>query len=180
MMLAGRYDVGEKLGEGGMGVVYRAWDARLERVVAIKVLRPHIADEVDQRLRFRREARTLAALSNDHIVRVNGYDEAADDAFLVMEFIDGGSLQQATRSRAPLTWDATRAYLIPVCEALVYAHAEGVVHRDLTPANILIEQGTGRVVATDFGLARIARGSNTITATRASRPLRSNERGRSP
>ena len=88
-VLAGRYELVEKVGEGGMSVVWRARDARLERDVAVKLLRPFVAPEEDRRRRFAREARTLAALSSDHIVRVHDYVEADAEAFLVMEFVDG-------------------------------------------------------------------------------------------
>ena len=161
--LADRYELIEKVGEGGMGVVWRAHDARLDRDVAIKLLRPFVAAEPAQRRRFAREARTLAALSSDHIVRVHDYVEAGDDAFLVMEFVAGRSLSAATFGRLPVSWNEAASYTRPVCEALAYAHAKGVIHRDLTPSNILIERETGRVVTTDFGLARIARSGGAVT-----------------
>ncbi|MFL6068220.1 MAG: protein kinase domain-containing protein [Gaiellaceae bacterium] len=162
-VLAGRYELVEKVGEGGMSVVWRARDLRLERDVAVKLLRPFVAPEEDRRRRFAREARTLAALSNDHIVRVHDYVEAGTDAFLVMEFIDGRSLAAATFHRLPLSWTEVASYAAAVCEALDFAHAKGVVHRDLTPSNILIEDSSGRVVTSDFGLARIARAGGTAT-----------------
>jgi beta-lactam-binding protein with PASTA domain/predicted Ser/Thr protein kinase len=162
-VLAGRYELLEKVGEGGMSVVWRARDTRLERDVAVKLLRSFVAIEPEQRRRFAREARTLAALSNDHIVRLYDYAEAGDDAFLVMEFVDGSNLAERTFTRLPLPWSEAAAYARPVCSALAYAHAKGVVHRDLTPANILIERETGRVVTTDFGLARIARSGGSLT-----------------
>src|SRR4051812_1689611 len=162
-VLAGRYELVEKVGEGGMSVVWRARDTRLERDVAVKLLRPFVASEEDRRRRFAREARTLAALSNDHIVRVHDYVEADAEAFLVMEFIDGRSLAGATFHRLPLPWSEAASYAAAVCEALDYAHAKGVIHRDLTPSNILIENDSGRVVTTDFGLARIARGGGSAT-----------------
>src|SRR5436190_12503119 len=161
--LADRYELVEKVGEGGMSVVWRARDTRLERDVAVKLLRSFVAAEADQRRRFAREARTLAALSNDHIVRVFDYAEAGDDAFLVMEFVEGRNLAERTFDRLPLPWSEAVSYARPVCHALAYAHAKGVVHRDLTPANILIEAETGRVVTTDFGLARIARSAGSLT-----------------
>src|SRR4051812_50200718 len=102
-VLAGRYELVEKVGEGGMSVVWRARDTRLERDVAVKLLRPFVAPEEDRRRRFAREARTLAALSNDHIVRVHDYVEAGADAFLVMEFIEGRSLAAAAVHRLPLS-----------------------------------------------------------------------------
>src|SRR5215211_2031779 len=162
-VLAGRYELVEKVGEGGMSVVRRARDTRLERDVAVKLLRPFVAPEEDRRRRFAREARTLAALSNDHIVRVHDYVEAGTDAFLVMEFIDGRSLAAATFHRLPLSWSEAASYAAAVCEALDYAHAKGVIHRDLTPSNILIEHNSGRVVTGDFGLARIVRAGGSAT-----------------
>lgn len=162
-ILAERYALIEKVGEGGMGVVWRAHDATLERDVAIKLLRSLVAAEPDQRRRFGREARTLAALSNDHVVRVYDYLEAGEEAFLVMEFVEGSNLADATFDRLPLSWSEAASYAGPVCAALAYAHAKGVIHRDLTPANILIERETGRVVTTDFGLARIARSAGSVT-----------------
>jgi serine/threonine protein kinase len=101
-VLAGRYELLEKVGEGGMSVVWRARDTRLERDVAVKLLRSFVAIEPEQRRRFAREARTLAALSNDHIVRLYDYAEAGDDAFLVMEFVDGSNLAERTFTRLPL------------------------------------------------------------------------------
>src|SRR5262249_47253290 len=124
---------------------------------------PYVAAEPYQRRRFAREARTLAALSSDHIVRVHDYVESGDDTFLVMEFVEGVSLAAATFGRLPLAWSEVASYARPVCEALAFAHAKGVIHRDLTPSNILIERETGRVVTTDFGLARIARSGATVT-----------------
>jgi serine/threonine-protein kinase len=162
-VLAGRYELVEKVGEGGMSVVWRARDARLERDVAVKLLRPFVAPEEDRRRRFAREARTLAALSSDRIVRVHDYVEADAEAFLVMEFVDGRSLADATFHRLPLSWAEAASYAAAVCEALDYAHAKGVIHRDLTPSNILIERDTGRVVTSDFGLARIARAGGSAT-----------------
>src|SRR5439155_23715047 len=126
-----------------MGVGWRARDAKLERDVAIKLLRSFVAHEPEQRRRFQREARTLAGLANDHIVRVYDYVDAADHAFLVMEYVHGANLAEATFQRLPLPFGEAAAYAAPVAEALAYAHAKGVVHRDLTPANILIEREGG-------------------------------------
>src|SRR6476646_3210967 len=148
-VLADRYELLEKIGEGGMSVVWRARDRKLERDVAIKLLRPGIASDQENARRFQREARTLARLAHEHIVRV--YDFVASDGqwFLVMEHVDGSNLAAATRGRLPLPPTDAAAYVRPVALALAYAHAQGVVHRDLTPANILVERASGRVVATD-------------------------------
>jgi len=148
-----------------VGVVWRARDTRLERDVAIKLLRTTLPDEAEQRRRFDREARTLAGLSSDHIVRVFDYVGTGEQSFLVMEYVDGGNLAQATFGRLPLSVPEAAAYTAPVAHALAYAHGRGVVHRDLTPANILIERGSGRVLTGDFGLARIARSAGSLTVT---------------
>jgi eukaryotic-like serine/threonine-protein kinase len=161
--LAGRYRLLELVGEGGMGVVWRAYDRTLGRDVAIKLLKPIVASEAQQRRRFEREARTLAGLANEHIVRVHDYVDDGQQAFLVMEYVDGPNLAEMTFAHLPLSVGEAAWYAAPVAEALAYAHAKGVVHRDLTPANILIEQETGRVVTTDFGLARVARGGGSLT-----------------
>jgi beta-lactam-binding protein with PASTA domain/predicted Ser/Thr protein kinase len=153
-----RYELLEQVGEGGMGVVWHARDRELERDVAIKLLRPFVAQDSEQARRFHREARTLAGLAHEHIVRIY-------ESFLVMEYVDGGNLAQATRERLPLPVHEAATYAQPVAAALAYAHGKGVIHRDLTPANILIERNGGRIVTTDFGLARIARSSGSLPVT---------------
>lgn len=164
-VLAGRYELLERVGEGGMSVVWRARDLELEREVAIKLLRSGVGADPAQSRRFHREARALAALAHEQIVRIYDFVSGDEQSFLVMEYIAGENLAQATRSRLPLEPPEAAAYLQPVAEALAYAHGRGVVHRDLTPTNILIERATGRVVTTDFGLARIARATGSLTAT---------------
>jgi eukaryotic-like serine/threonine-protein kinase len=164
-VLAARYELVEKIGEGGMSVVWLAHDQRLEREVAVKLLRSHVAGDAAQTRRFRREARALAALAHENIVRIYDYVSSEEQSFLVMEYVAGANLAQTTRGRLPLSPAEAAAYLQPVAQALAYAHARGVVHRDLTPSNILIERGAGRVVTTDFGLARIARSTGSLTAT---------------
>ena len=161
--LAGRYRLLARVGEGGMGVVWRAHDRRLDRTVAIKLLRPIVASDSQQRRRFAREARTLAGLANEHIVRIHDFIDDEEQPFLVMEYVDGRNLADTTFSQLPLDIGEAARHMAPVAEALAYAHARGVVHRDLTPANILIEHGTGRVLTTDFGLARIARSGGSLT-----------------
>src|SRR5262249_5392420 len=147
-VLAERYELLERVGEGGMSVVWRARDMKLERQVAIKLLRSVVAADPAQSRRFHREARALAALAHDGIVRIYDYVASDEQSFLVMEYIAGDNLAQTTRRRLPLRPAEAAAYLQPVAEALAYAHARGVVHRDLTPTNILIERATGRVCPT--------------------------------
>jgi len=164
-VLAGRYGLIERIGEGATGVVWLAHDQKLERDVAVKLLRPLVASDSEQRQRFAREAQVLAQLSNDHIVRVFDYVDDGKQALLVMEHVDGLNLAETTAGRLPIPVGEAAAYLAPVARALAYAHAKGVIHRDLTPSNVLIERQTGRVVTTDFGLARLARLPSTLTGT---------------
>src|SRR4051794_35163050 len=164
-VLALRYELVDRIGEGGMSVVWRARDRKLERDVAIKLLRSPVAVDPQQSRRFHREARALAALAHEHIVRIYDYVSDGEQSFLVMEYVAGHNLSQATRGRLPLPLGEVAAYVRPVADALAYAHGRDVVHRDLTPSNILIERESGRVVTTDFGLARIARGAGSLTAT---------------
>lgn len=161
--LADRYDLLEQVGEGGMGVVWRARDRRLGRDVAIKLLHLFVARDPEQRRRFEREARTLAGLDSEHVVRVYDYVDTGDQAFLVMEYVDGGNLAETTFGRLPLDVGEAASYATAVAEALACAHGKGVIHRDLTPANVLIERDTARVVTTDFGLARAVRSAGSLT-----------------
>src|SRR5262249_22816959 len=123
-----------------------------------------VAAEPEQKQRFEREARTLANLTSDYIVRVYDYVDAGEQAFLVMEYVDGGNLAETTLGRLPLPVPEAAAYAAPATKALAYAHGRGVVHRDLTATNVLIERETGRVLTSDFGLARIARSAGSLTA----------------
>jgi eukaryotic-like serine/threonine-protein kinase len=164
-VLAGRYELLEQVGEGGMSVVWRARDQKLERDVAIKLLRSFVATDGKHARRFQREARTLAGLAHEHIVRVYDFVTAGEQSFLVMEYVAGTNLARTTHGRLPLSPADAAAYARPVAQALAYAHAQGVVHRDLTPSNVLVELASGRVVTTDFGLARVARSTGSLTAT---------------
>ena len=161
--VAGRYSLERELGRGGMGVVYLAREVRLDRPVAIKLLPPELAAQDRLRDRFLREARTAARLSHPYIVPIHAVDEADDFVFYVMAYVDGETLAQRVAARGPLAAaDATRI-MREVAWALAYAHAQGVVHRDVKPANILLERGTERAMVTDFGIARATHaGGETI------------------
>jgi eukaryotic-like serine/threonine-protein kinase len=162
--LAGQYDIEREIGRGGMGIVYLARDLNLDRPVAIKTLPAHLAGSGDVRERFLREARTAAHLSHPSIVPIHRADEIAGQVFFVMGYVDGDSLAQRIQERGRPPFTETIAQLRDVALALGYAHARGVVHRDVKAENILIERASGRAVVTDFGIARLAE-SKQLTAT---------------
>jgi eukaryotic-like serine/threonine-protein kinase len=162
--LADQYDIEREIGRGGMGIVYLARDLKLDRPVAIKTLPAHLAGSPDVRERFLREARTAAHLSHPSIVPIHRADEIAGQVFFVMGYVDGESLAQRLAEHARPPFAETIGQLRDVALALGYAHARGVVHRDVKAENILIERGTGRAVVTDFGIARLAE-SKHLTAT---------------
>jgi serine/threonine-protein kinase len=162
--LAGQYAVEREIGRGGMGIVYLARDLKLDRLVAIKTLPPHLAGNADVRERFLREARTAAHLSHPSIVPIHRADEIAGQVFFVMGYVEGESLAQRIQTLGRPPFADTVAQLRDVALALGYAHARGVVHRDVKAENILIDRASGRAVVTDFGIARLAE-SKQLTAT---------------
>src|SRR5690242_7552041 len=153
--LASQYVVEHELGRGGMGAVFLARDIRLDRFVAIKVLPPHLAAESELRELFLREARTAGRLSHPNIVAVFRADELAGHPFFAMPFIEGENLAEHVYARGPLPAADAIRFLREVAWALAYAHARGVIHRDVKPENIMIEHGSGRAIVTDFGIARV-------------------------
>ena len=159
-IVANRYRLREQLGRGGMGIVWRARDERLGRDVALKVLHPWVADDADLRARFEREAAALARLEHPNVVRLYDVLEDRGQTVLVLELVEGAGLHTLVAGQR-LGWEEARRFCAPVAAALAHAHARGVVHRDLTPSNVLVERGSGRVVVTDFGLARLVRGTST-------------------
>jgi hypothetical protein len=148
----GRYRVIEKLGEGGMATVYKALDIRLDRLVALKVIRMDRDSSGDFIKRFEREAKALAKLSHPNIVHVNEYGEFEGIPFIVMDFVPNGTLKQ--RMGKPIPWMEAIRFIIPIANALDYAHKHSVIHRDVKPANILITEN-GAPMLSDFGLAKI-------------------------
>ena len=154
--LAGRYSIDRELGRGGMGVVYLAREVHLDRLVAIKLLPPEKSGLPTLRDRFLREARLAAKLSHPHIIPIHSVDEVEGFVFYVMAFVDGETLAQRVRSRGPVSASDGTRVLREVAWALAYAHAQGLVHRDVKPDNILIEGGTGRALVADFGIAAAA------------------------
>ncbi len=152
--LSATYEVDQEIGRGGMGIVYRARDKRLKRHVAIKILPPELSFRREVRSRFLREAETAAQLSHPNIVPIYSVDEVGNLVFFVMACVDGDNLATQLQKRGPLPIDDTRRWLQEVAEALAYAHARGVIHRDIKPDNILVDAIDGRALVTDFGIAR--------------------------
>jgi eukaryotic-like serine/threonine-protein kinase len=150
----GSYRVVQKLGEGGMGEVYRATDTNLGRDVAIKVLPGAFAHDAERLARFEREAKTLATLNHPNIAAIYGLERSADVTALVMELVEGDTLADRVR-RGPLPIDEAIAIAIQIARALEAAYQQGVIHRDLKPANVMVRaDGSAKVL--DFGLAKMA------------------------
>ena len=148
------YTIEGEIGRGGMGVVYRARDEKLKRPVAIKVLPPELAYRPDIRARFMREAETAARLSHPHIVPIHTVGEADDLVYFVMGLVEGESLAVRIKRRGRLSIDESRRIFKETADALYAAHQQGVIHRDVKPDNILLEGTRGRVMVTDFGIAK--------------------------
>ena len=151
----GRYYLSERLGEGGMAVVYKGYDTRLERDVAIKIIRSGAfpTDSIDELLkRFEREAKSLAKLSHPNIVKVHDYGEHEGSPYLVMEYLPGGTLKKLLVK--PIAWQEAVRLLLPIARSVAYAHQRGILHRDIKPANILITE-SGEPMLSDFGVAKL-------------------------
>ena len=152
--LAGEYSLDCEIGRGGMGIVYRAREARLARQVAIKVLLPALADRADLRAEFLREAQTVAQLNHPNIVPVHAAGERGGFVYIVMAYVEGITLAERVRTRGPLQPGQAARMMREVAWALGYAHGAGMVHRDVSADNILLERGTDRAIVMDFGIAR--------------------------
>ncbi|MCH7715333.1 MAG: serine/threonine protein kinase [Gemmatimonadetes bacterium] len=150
------YELGPEIGRGGMGVVYRATDLSLQRDVAIKVLPPELSYRKDLRARFTREAQLAGGLNHPHIVPIYDVGEGHTLVWYEMALIEGESVRARVEREGPLTEPQTRRIIREVAWALGYAHARGIIHRDIKPDNIMLEQGTGRALVTDFGIAKMA------------------------
>jgi serine/threonine-protein kinase len=166
-VLTANYELDREIGRGGMGIVYKARDRRLKRHVAIKVLPPELAFRSEIRTRFLREAETAASLSHPNIVPIYTVDERDGIVYFVMAFVDGENLAVRLHRQGALDADETRRIMIEVSRALAYAHQARVVHRDIKPDNILLQAEDGRVMVTDFGIARaVSEGADArLTAT---------------
>ncbi|WP_262413821.1 serine/threonine-protein kinase [Actinacidiphila acidipaludis] len=163
-MFSDRYRLDAPLGRGGMGEVWRAWDTRLGRPVAVKVLAGPASVPEDAVARFQHEARTAARLSHPHIVGVYDVGAADDRSFLVMELVPGRSLAQELREEGPLSLARVAEVATQTAEGLAAAHRRGIVHRDIKPSNLLTGEG-GSVKIADFGIARSESGETTVAST---------------
>ncbi|GAA4420918.1 serine/threonine-protein kinase [Bremerella cremea] len=152
----GRYEILEVLGRGGTGIVMRGYDPSLDRHSAIKVLSPELAASAAARKRFSREAKSAAAVVHEHVVPIQTVDEENGLPYLVMPVLEGRSLESRVRKNGPLEVREVLRIGKQVASGLAAAHAQGLIHRDVKPANILLNHGVERVVITDFGLARAA------------------------
>jgi len=163
------YTLEGEIGRGGMGVVYNARDERLKRRVAVKVLPPELAFREEIRTRFLREAETAARLSHPHIVPIHSVGESPDGlVYFVMAYVEGEGLGAKLKRRGRLPPEEARRIMVETADALGAAHALGIIHRDVKPDNILLEGSRGRVVVTDFGIAKAlssTTGGATLTAT---------------
>ena len=157
----GRYDIEREVGRGGMGVVYKAFDRELHRPLAIKVLAPHLAGQGTARKRFAQEAVAAAGIIHPNVIAVHGVNHQGRLPYIVMPFVDGISLQTLVDAEGPVAEIEITRITQQIAAGLSAAHSQGLVHRDVKPANILIEAGVNRVLITDFGLARVDDASMT-------------------
>ena len=166
-VLSANYELESEVGRGGMGIVYSARDKRLKREIAVKVLPPELSFRADIRQRFLREAETAAQLNHPNIVPIYTVEERDNLVYFVMAYIKGDNLGQRLQQHGPIPPVEVRRILREVADALAYAHHRNVIHRDIKPDNIIIDEETGRAMVTDFGIARALTdsGDSRLTAT---------------
>src|SRR5436190_21071824 len=163
-VIAGRYELVELVGTGGMSSVHKAHDRLLERNVALKLLHPHYGDDEEYVERFRREARTVAQMSHPNIVTVIDRGEDDGQQYIVFEYVDGENLKQMVERNGPLPARRAVELGLEMAEALAFAHEHGLVHRDVKPQNVLLTPD-GEAKMTDFGIARSLDVEHGVTQT---------------
>ena len=161
-LLDNRYEILEVIGTGGMAVVYKARCHRLNRLVAIKILKDGFSQDEEFRQRFHAESQAVAMLSHPNIVSIYDVSTSDDADYIVMELIDGISLKQYMEKKGVLNWKETLHFAIQIAKALDHAHSRGIVHRDIKPHNVMVLKN-GSVKVADFGIARVMSKSNTLT-----------------
>ncbi|HKH23314.1 MAG TPA: serine/threonine-protein kinase, partial [Solirubrobacterales bacterium] len=163
-LIGNRYELGDRLGHGGMATVYRAHDRKLGREVAIKLLADNFAGDDEVRKRFSREARLAAKLDHPNVVQVFDVGEEDDRPYIVMEYVDGGTVgDRLERRRRALATNEAVQLLTQLCDGLGHAHAKKLVHRDIKPQNLLVRESDGCLKITDFGIARAAEETTRLT-----------------
>ena len=166
-LIHSRYQMIRELGQGGMSVVYLAIDERLKREVAVKVLHPHLATRVDSRRRFLQEATAIARLEHPHILKIYDYASPEEErSYIVSQRIKGGTLKQWMEELPPLPCELVALLALPIFEALAHAHEHNIIHRDVKPENIMIQEEDGAPILMDFGIAHLI-DAETLTATGA-------------
>jgi eukaryotic-like serine/threonine-protein kinase len=164
----GPYEISGPLGAGGMGEVYKAADTRLNRTVAIKVLPPHLSDDLERRQRFEREAQTIASLNHPNICTLYDVGRQGEVDFLVMEYLQGETLASRL-ARDPMPLDEALKVAIQIADALEKAHGQGVTHRDLKPGNVMLTEGGAKLL--DFGLAKLSQSRQPSAASSVTAPI---------
>ena len=161
-LLDNRYEILEVIGTGGMAVVYKAKCHRLNRLVAIKILKDEFSKDEEFRRRFQAESQSVAMLSHPNIVSVYDVSSSGDIDYIVMELIDGITLRQYMEKKGVLNWRETLHFSMQIAKALEHAHSRGIIHRDIKPHNIMVLKN-GSVKVTDFGIARVVSSQSTLT-----------------
>jgi len=161
--IVGNYKIIDKIGEGGMGAVFKGVDLMLEREVAIKMLRPELARQPNVVERFRTEAVTLAKLNHPNVATLHSFFRQGDNFFMVMEFVRGETLDNVIRARGAMRCDQAVEFFCMALEGIDHAHKMGIIHRDIKPANMMLTE-TGSIKVMDFGIARVL-GTDRLTKT---------------
>ena len=161
-MLDDRYEILERIGTGGMAVVYKAKCHRLNRLVAVKILKSDLAQDADFRRRFHAESQAVAMLSHPNIVSVYDVSQSGETEYIVMELIDGITLKQYMERRGQLNWRESLHFITQIMKGLSHAHSRGIVHRDIKPQNIMVLRD-GSVKVADFGIACLENSAQTLT-----------------